>query len=57
MAIRRIHKISMAHVYPYYVANAVEEIEDNTTYEGRRLDKLATDLAKGESMEKILRKK
>ena len=50
MAIRRIHKISMAHAYPYCVANAVEEIDDSTTEVVRRLDKLANELDKGEPM-------
>lgn len=115
MAMRTIHKVSVAHVYPYYVAKAekkgrteaelkeiifwltghneqsfakalayeldfetffdtapkmnptrtlitgvvcgvrVENIEDRITQEGRRLDKLVDELAKGKSMEKILR--
>ncbi len=115
MAMRTIHKISVAKVYPYYVAKAekkgrtkqeldeiifwltghdeksfakvladeldfetffdtaprmnpnrsritgvvcgvrVEDIEDRITREGRYLDKLVDELAKGKSMEKILR--
>ncbi len=34
----------------------VEEIEDRITREGRYLDKLVDELAKGKSMDKILRK-
>lgn len=34
----------------------VEDIEDRITQEGRRLDKLVDELAKGKAMEKILRK-
>ncbi len=34
----------------------VEEIEDHITREGRYLDKLIDELAKGKSMDKILRK-
>lgn len=116
MAMRTIHKISVAHVYPYYVAKVekkgqtefelkevifwltghneqsfakvlandldfetffdtaprmnpnrkyitgvvcgvrVEEIEDRIIREGRYLDKLVDELAKGKSMDKILRR-
>lgn len=57
MAVRTIYKVGVAHVYPYYVAKAVEEIADRITEEGHHLDKLVDELTKGKAMKKILRKK
>lgn len=57
MAVRTIYKVKAADVYPYYVAKAVEEIEDRITEKGHHLDKLVDKLAKRKAMKKILRKK
>ena len=70
--LKRVYAMSLAGVYPHYVAKAekkgrtkaegaicgvrVEEIEDPVMQGVRYLDKLIDELAKGRPMEKILRK-